>query len=55
MSTYGSKLVVGKQAIELMLEYRYMLMMMGARLENSTLLLGNNNSIVLNTIIPSLV
>ena len=52
-STYGSELVAGKQAIELILEYRYMLMMMGARLEKSALLLGDNNSVVLNTTMPS--
>ena len=52
-STYGSELVAGKQAIELILEYRYMLRMMGAPLEKSALLLGDNNSVVLNTTMPS--
>ena len=52
-STYGSELVAGKQAIELILEYRYMLRMIGARLEKSALLLGDNNSVVLNTTMPS--
>ena len=52
-SIYGSELVAAKQAIELILEYRYMLMMMGARLEKSALLLGDNNSVVLNTTMPS--
>ena len=45
--------MAGKQAIELILEYRYMLRMMGARLEKSVLLLGDNNSVVLNTTMPS--
>ena len=36
-STYDSELVAGKQAIELILEYRYMLRMMGANLEKSAL------------------
>lgn len=53
MSTYGSELVEGNQLTESILEYRYMLMMMGARLEKSTLLLGDNNSIVLNVKIVS--
>ena len=52
-STYGLELVAGKQAIELILEYRYMLRMMGVNLEKSALLLGNNNSVVLNTTMPS--
>ena len=52
-STYGAELVAGKQAIELILEYRYMLRMMGAKLEDSALLLGDNNSVVLNTTMPS--
>ena len=53
MSTYGSKLVAGKQAIKLLLEYSYMLRMMGTRLEKSALLLGDNNSVVLKTKMPS--
>ena len=35
------------------MEYRYMLMMMGMNLEHSALLLGDNNSVVLNTTMPS--
>ena len=45
--------MAGKQAIELILEYRYMLRMMGARLEKSTLLFRDNNSVILNTTMPS--
>ena len=52
-STYGSELVAGKQAVELILEYRYMLRMMGEHLEKSALLLGDNNSVVINTTMPS--
>ena len=48
-STYGSELVTGKQAIEFILEYRYMLRMMGVNLKKSALVLGDNNSVVLNT------
>ena len=33
ISTYGSELVADKQAIELILEYKYMLMMIGMKLE----------------------
>ena len=50
---HGSELVAEKQAIELILEYCYMFRMMGARIEKSALLLGDNNSVVLNTTMPS--
>ena len=52
-STYGSELVAAKTAVELILEYRYILRMMGAQLEDSALMLGDNNSVVLNTTMPS--
>ena len=52
-STYGSELCAGKMAIELILEYRYMLRMMGVNMEDSALLLGDNKSVVLNTTMPS--
>ena len=53
ISTYGSELVAAKQAVKLILEYRYMLHMMGAKVDESALLLGDNKSIILNTTIPS--
>ena len=52
-STYGSELVAAKQAVELILEYRYKLRMMGANMEESALMLGDNKSVVLNTTMPS--
>ena len=52
-STYGSELVAAKQAVELILEYRYKLRMMGARVDKSALLLGDNKSVILNTTMPS--
>lgn len=54
-STYGSELVLGKHVFNLILEYRYMLRMVGARIEESELILGDNNSVVLNITIPGLV
>ena len=52
-STYGSELVAAKQATELIMEYRYALRMMGVPLEGPALMLGDNNSVVLNTTMPS--
>ena len=52
-STYGSELVAAKQVVELILEYRYKLRMMGANMEESALMLGDNKSVVLNTTMPS--
>ena len=52
-STYGSELVAAKQAVELLLDYRHMLRMMGANVEEAALMLGDNKSVVMNTTMPS--
>ena len=52
-STYGSELVAAKHATELIVEYRYALRMMGVPLDGPALLLGDNNSVVLNCTMPS--
>jgi hypothetical protein len=52
-STYGSELVAARLAIDLIIEMRYKLRMLGVRLEKQTTLLGDNMSVVLNTTIPS--
>ena len=52
-STYGAELVAAKIATELILEYRYALRMMGAEPDGPALLLGDNNSVVLNCTMPS--
>ena len=52
-STYGSELVAAKQATELVMEYRYTLCMLGAPLDGPALMLGDNNSVVLNCTMPS--
>jgi hypothetical protein len=52
-STYGSELVSAKIATELILEYRYTLRVMGVPLDGPALLIGDNNSIVLNCSMPS--
>ena len=50
---YGSELVAGWIAIELIMEYRYKLRMLGVQLDGPSLMLGDNNSIVVNTTVPS--
>jgi hypothetical protein len=52
-STYGSELVASRIAVELILELRYKLRMLGVPVDGPTLLLGDNMSVVLNTTIPS--
>ena len=52
-STYGSELVAARIAIDLIIEMRYKLQLLGVRLEKQTVLLGDNMSVVLNTTIPS--
>jgi hypothetical protein len=48
-STYGSELVASMNAMELILEIRYMLRSLGLALDEPALMLGDNMSVVLNT------
>ncbi len=52
-STYGSELVAARIAIDLVIEMRHKLCLLGVRLEDQTVMLGDNMSVVLNTTIPS--
>ena len=52
-STYGSELVAAKVATELIIEYRYILRMMGSDPDGPAMLLGDNNSVVLNCTMPN--
>ena len=52
-STYGSELVAERIAIEVILELRYQLRMLGVPIDGSALLLGDSTSMVLNTTVPS--
>jgi hypothetical protein len=52
-STYGSELVAGRMAIDLIVAIRYELRMLGVPLDGPALLLGDNMSVVLNTTVPS--
>ena len=52
-STCGSELMASKVATELIMEHRYSLQMMGVELDGPVLLLGDNNSVILNCAMPS--
>ena len=52
-STYGSELVAARIAVDLLIEWRYKLRMLGLNLEKQSWLLGDNMSVVLNTTLPS--
>ena len=52
-STYGSELVAARIATDIAVEIRYTLQMLGVPIDGSTLLLGDNKSVVLNTTVPS--
>ena len=52
-STYGSELVASRIAVEMMIALRYFISMLGCQLEPSSMLLGDNMAVVLNTTIPS--
>ena len=52
-STYGSELVAARIATELILEYRNNLRMMGVEPDGPGLMLGDNNSVVLNCTMPN--
>ncbi len=52
-STYGSELVAARLAVELIMEVRYQLRMLGVQVDGPATLLGDNMSVVLNTTVPS--
>ena len=53
VSAYGSELIATHIAVETILEMRYKLRMLGVPIKQSSLLLGDNMSVVLNTTVPS--
>ena len=53
VSTYGSELIATRIAVDMILEVRYKLRMLGVPLKKASLLVGDNMSVVLNTTIPS--
>ena len=52
-STYGAELVAVGIAVDMVIELRYMLRMLGVPVHGLSLMLGDNNSVVLNTSVPS--
>src|SRR5687767_181619 len=52
-STYGSEMVASRIAIEQIIALRYCLYMLGVNLEPTSVLVGDNMAVVLNTTIPS--
>ena len=52
-STYGSELVAARIATEIAMEYRYALRMLGIQVNGPCQMFGDNNSVVLNTTLPS--
>lgn len=52
-STYGSELVAARIATDLIIEWRYKLRMLGVVLEDTSMLVGDNMSVVVNTTLPS--
>jgi len=54
-STYGSELVASCIAIEMMISLRYILRMLGVKLEKTLLLVGDNMAVISNTTIQSVI
>ena len=52
-STYGAELVAARMATETLLEVRYKLRMLGVPVEETSVMMGDNMSVVLNTTLPS--
>ena len=52
-STYGSELVASKIGVEKVIAVRYKLRMLGMCVEGTSLMVGDNMSVILNTTIPS--
>ena len=52
-STYGAELVTARIAVNMVIELQYMLRMLGVPVDSPSLMLGDNNSVVLNTLVPS--
>jgi hypothetical protein len=52
-STYGSELVAARIATDIAMEFRYTIRMMGFALDGPTNIFGDNQSVILNTTVPS--
>jgi hypothetical protein len=52
-STYGSELIAARIAVDLLIEMRYKLRMLGVKLEESSMMVGDNMAVIINTTLPS--
>ena len=52
-STYSSELVAARVATEIVMELRYQLRMLGVPIDGPAMMYGDNQSVVLNTTVPS--
>ena len=52
-STYGSELVAARIATEMVMALRYQLRMLGIPIDGPAMMFGDNQSVVLNTTVPS--
>jgi hypothetical protein len=52
-STYGLELVAARIAVDLLVEMRYKLRMLGVPIRQRSMMYGDNMSVVLNTTLPS--
>ena len=51
-STYGLELIAGRIAVESIIDFRYRLRMLGVPLDGSSVLFGDNQSMIMNTTVP---
>ena len=52
-STYGSDLVASRIAVEMLTALRYQLTMLGCKVEDTSLMVGDNMAVILNTTVFS--
>ena len=52
-SSFGSEMIAARIAVELLVEWRYKMRMLGLQVEDKSWLVGDNMSVVLNTTLPS--
>ena len=52
-STFGSEMIAARIAVELLMEWRYKMRMLGLKIEDRSWLVGDNMSVVVNTTLPS--
>ena len=51
-STYGSEIVAGRIGVEMAIDLRYQLRMLGVKVEGPTVLFGDNQSMISNVTLP---